>query len=98
MKLVGIEDSFERDAVTKRLDIIGAHMHVMGDAGELREDMALPSGALGKEIRKKFENDEDIFVSTSPYHSLFGSSMLYALDCCGCDVRSELVFSSVSIS
>ncbi|XP_072031057.1 eukaryotic translation initiation factor 5A-1-like [Amphiura filiformis] len=62
-QLVNIEDSHEFDPVTKHVNIVGAYMTLMEDSGELRHDMTLPRGDLGKVIRKKFDNEEDIFVT-----------------------------------
>ena len=38
-------------------------MSLMEDSCELRNDLKLPDGDLGKEIRKRFDNDEDLYVS-----------------------------------
>lgn len=37
-------------------------MSLMDDVGETREDLKLPNTDLGKEIKKKFENDESFLV------------------------------------
>lgn len=35
----------------------------MKDTGELRDDIRLPDGDLGSDIKNKFENNEDLLVS-----------------------------------
>lgn len=35
----------------------------MKDSGELRDDIRLPDGDLGTDIKNKFENNEDLLVS-----------------------------------
>lgn len=35
----------------------------MKDTGELRDDIRLPDGDLGADIKNKFENNEDLLVS-----------------------------------
>ena len=38
-------------------------MSLMFENGDLREDLRLPEGDLGKEIQSKFENSDDFLVS-----------------------------------
>ena len=38
-------------------------LDLMEDSGETREDLKLPEGDLGKEIKTKFDNDEQFMVT-----------------------------------
>lgn len=38
------------------------YLHLMDDDGNIREDLKLPEGDLGKEIREKLENDHEFMV------------------------------------
>ena len=38
-------------------------LDLMDDSGETREDLKLPEGDVGKEIKTKFENDEQFMVT-----------------------------------
>jgi len=39
----------------------------MDDAGEIREDLKLPEGEVGDELRKKFESGDTLLVSIFLY-------------------------------
>lgn len=43
----------------------------MADDGNVREDIKLPNNDLGKEIKQRFENDEQLLVSR-PFYSFVG--------------------------
>ncbi|XP_047466531.1 eukaryotic translation initiation factor 5A-1-like [Mugil cephalus] len=45
------------------LGLLDGFLSLMDDAGEVREDLKLPEGDLGKELEKKFINDEQFLVS-----------------------------------
>ena len=45
------------------LNITDGFMSLMFENGDLREDLRLPEGDLGKEIQSKFENSDDFLVS-----------------------------------
>ena len=42
-------------------------MSLMFENGDLREDLRLPEGDLGKEIQAKFENSDDFLVSCAAF-------------------------------
>ncbi|KAH3858391.1 hypothetical protein DPMN_101015 [Dreissena polymorpha] len=42
----------------------------MTDDGDVREDLSLPDGDIGNEIKAKFEKDESLLVSTSSSQGL----------------------------
>lgn len=44
------------------VDIADDFLSLMDDNGETREDIKIPDSDLGKEIREKFEKDEQIMV------------------------------------
>jgi len=44
-------------------DIDGEFMSLMDDAGVTREDIQVPEGEVGDDIRKRFEDGEDLLVS-----------------------------------
>uniref|UniRef100_A0A3P9HFE8 Eukaryotic translation initiation factor 5A like 1 n=1 Tax=Oryzias latipes TaxID=8090 RepID=A0A3P9HFE8_ORYLA len=55
----------------KRMDyqLIGiqdGYLSLLQDSGEVREDLKIPEGDLGKEIESKYEAGEEILVSTVP--------------------------------
>ncbi|XP_064610474.1 eukaryotic translation initiation factor 5A-1-like [Liolophura sinensis] len=45
------------------VDINDGYMSLMDDNGETREDLKLPEDDLGKEIKEKYENDEQILIT-----------------------------------
>jgi translation initiation factor 5A len=45
------------------LDIDGEFLSIMDDSGETREDIKVPEGELGDEIRERFGNDEALLIS-----------------------------------
>lgn len=45
------------------LDIDGEFLSLMDDSGDTREDIKLPEGELGDEIKERFGNDEALLVS-----------------------------------
>lgn len=45
------------------LNITDGFMSLMGDNGDVREDLRVPDSDLGKEIEQKFAASEDILVS-----------------------------------
>jgi len=45
------------------IDIDGDFLSLMDDSGETREDIKVPEGELGDEIRERFGNDEGLLVS-----------------------------------
>lgn len=47
------------------VNISDGFLTLLKDNGDLREDLRLPEGDLGKEIENKFEANEDIMVSSS---------------------------------
>ncbi len=54
------------------------YLNLMNDFGQLRNDLKLPDGDLGKEISKKFNNDEEVTVSAIicyPVRNPFGSQI-----------------------
>ena len=55
------------------------HVSLMDEKGEMREDLKLPEGDLGREIKEKFEKDEDagILVSTKCYPLFSYIKILY---------------------
>ncbi|XP_034425130.1 eukaryotic translation initiation factor 5A-1 isoform X1 [Hippoglossus hippoglossus] len=64
----------------KRMDyqLIGiteGYLSLLQDSGEVREDLKIPDGDLGKEIESKHEAGEEILVSTV--------TSLYSRYCCG---------------
>lgn len=44
-------------------NIEDGYMSLMDDSGDLKEDLKLPEDDLGKEIRRKFENEEQFLVT-----------------------------------
>lgn len=60
------------------MNIDDGYVSLMDDGGDIRDDLKLPEGDLGKEITGKFENDEqqmltvlkamgeEIVISTKP--------------------------------
>lgn len=50
-KLIGIQDGY---------------LSLLQDSGEVREDLKIPEGDLGKEIESKHDAGEEILVSTAP--------------------------------
>ena len=50
--------------------------HLMDDAGELREDMKVPEGDLGKEIQSKFDNGEEFMCTVL---KAIGEEMIIAI-------------------
>lgn len=53
------------------VNISDGFLTLLKDNGDLREDLRLPEGDLGKEIESKFEANEDIMVSNSPLSNRF---------------------------
>lgn len=53
------------------VDVNDGYMSLMDDNGETREDLKLPEDDLGKEIQDKFDNDEQVLVSTLDVMSSF---------------------------
>ncbi|CAN9502478.1 unnamed protein product [Ophioblennius macclurei] len=45
------------------VDIVDGFLTLMSEGGDVREDLKLPEGELGKEIAKKAEKGEDFMVS-----------------------------------
>lgn len=45
------------------VDIEDGYLSLMGDNGEMRDDVKLPAGEIGAEIKKKQENDEQFMVT-----------------------------------
>merc|ERR1719283_211333 len=45
------------------IDIDGDFLSLMDDAGETRDDIKVPEGELGDEIKERFGNDEGLLVS-----------------------------------
>ena len=41
------------------------YLSLMMESGDLREDIKLPDGDLGNDIKSRFENNEDILVSVN---------------------------------
>lgn len=52
-------------ALLQLVNISDGFLTLLKDNGELREDLRLPEGDLGKEIESKFEATEDIMVRCS---------------------------------
>lgn len=53
-QLIGIQDGY---------------LSLLQDSGEVREDLKIPEGDLGKEIESKHEAGEEILVSTVAFFS-----------------------------
>ena len=45
-------------------------MSLMDDNGELKSDLEVPGGDIGKEMNEKFKNDEEVLVSTKTPHNI----------------------------
>lgn len=45
------------------LDIDGDFLSLMDDSGDQRDDIKVPEGELGDEIKSRFESDEGLMVS-----------------------------------
>lgn len=45
------------------MDIEDGYLSLMNDDGEIRQDIKLPEGDIGAEIKKKHENDEQFMVT-----------------------------------
>lgn len=45
------------------MDIVDGFVHLMNDSGGTREDLKLPEGDIGKEIKEKHDNDEQFMVT-----------------------------------
>ena len=39
------------------------YLSLMDDSGDIRDDIKLPEGDIGKDIKTKFENDEQFMVT-----------------------------------
>uniref|UniRef100_A0A8C7WPP1 Translation initiation factor 5A C-terminal domain-containing protein n=1 Tax=Oryzias sinensis TaxID=183150 RepID=A0A8C7WPP1_9TELE len=48
------------------IGIQDGYLSLLQDSGEVREDLKIPEGDLGKEIESKYEAGEEILVSTVP--------------------------------
>ncbi len=59
-------DSSFMCTLSKLIGIQDGYLSLLQDSGEVREDLKLPEGDLGKEIESKHEAGEEILVSTSP--------------------------------
>ena len=42
----------------------------MDDNGELKNDLKVPEGDIGKEMNEKFKNDEEVVVSRKIPHNI----------------------------
>jgi len=51
------------------------YLSLMMDSGDLRDDIRLPDGDLGNEIKNKFENNEDLLLTVL---SAMGEEMVVA--------------------
>ena len=47
------------------ININESYMSLLGDNGEVREDLRVPENDIGKEIESKFEAGEDFLVSVT---------------------------------
>jgi len=45
------------------IDIDGDFLSLMDDMGETRDDIKIPEGELGDEIKERFGNDEGLLIS-----------------------------------
>lgn len=48
--------------ITQLVGIIDGYLSLMKDNGDLRDDLKLPEGDLGKEIESKFESGDEFLV------------------------------------
>jgi len=44
-------------------DIIDGYLSLMDDGGDMREDLKVPEGELGTELKNRYENQEEIIVT-----------------------------------
>lgn len=63
-------------------------MSLMGDSGDIREDLRVPDSEVGKEIETRFEAGEDFLVSVGSHlsvmltcDSLLGGGIKAGSDC-----------------
>uniref|UniRef100_A0A8C1FVP7 Eukaryotic translation initiation factor 5A n=1 Tax=Cyprinus carpio carpio TaxID=630221 RepID=A0A8C1FVP7_CYPCA len=47
----------------KRMDYQDGYLSLLQDSGEVREDLKMPEGDLGKEIESKFDAGEEILIT-----------------------------------
>lgn len=55
------------------IGITDGYLSLLQDSGEVREDLKMPEGDLGKEIESKYEAGEEILVNA------FGSTLPYSI-------------------
>lgn len=62
--------------LSQLIGITDGYLSLLQDSGEVREDLKIPEGDLGKEIESKHEAGEEILVSTatSSHPQLFCSN------------------------
>lgn len=56
-------------ALCQLIGIQDGYLSLLQDSGEVREDLKIPEGDLGKEIESKHEAGEEILVSTVAFFS-----------------------------
>ena len=44
------------------LDVSEGYVSVLNDEGQVREDLIIPAGDLGQEMRKRFEEGQDLVL------------------------------------
>lgn len=52
--------------LSQLIGIKDGYLSLLQDSGEVREDLKIPEGELGKEIESKNDAGEEILVSTVP--------------------------------
>lgn len=53
--------------LSQLIGIKDGYLSLLQDSGDVREDLKIPEGELGKEIENKNEAGEEILVSTAPF-------------------------------
>lgn len=52
--------------LSQLIGIKDGYLSLLQDSGDVREDLKIPEGELGKEIESKNDAGEEILVSTAP--------------------------------
>lgn len=69
--------------LSQLIGIQEGYLSLLQDSGELREDLKIPEGDLGKEIESKYDAGEEILVSASPHVTLhFSETNVTMSDVC----------------